>query len=430
MSSHFSKSIVQQITPFLGIGIMGACSFWRHGSSYFTDASMMLLCGVCLLILSLKISKASDHSCAPKAQPFFLWPLLCSFGIGLLYEVFIKTSLHMVHLPALNFNVSNYSPLLSLSTLFILTWASLIQKASYEKSDPVICYAYWPQSAVLRLPALISYYASSNGLFTIMVCSACFFLFDHGLSFNHFEQLDTFWITAYLAFGSGVILYLCRRNFTPSRPQLGLGILISLWLSHFIFMQYGHLLPPITSSFLQYKQKVLSITANLPLHTENAAISLPLSMLILWGVFWGSALSTVISLKPQAVAALSLGQYAGFYLSAQFLLNYPTIFSALFFGLIALNALRSKTPIHAIDCPWRDSKRLALKPTRWLMSMGLSPWIFCMVYSLSGKAAVFFVLHNFSLLVVLGLIYPLIYEIISYLFLRLEFYSSHLLYEK
>ena len=105
------------------------------------------------------------------------------------------------------------------------------------------------------------------------------------------------------------------------------------------------------------------------------------------------------------------GQILGLYCAIAGLKIYPMSCVFVFFSGIIINGLNSKSPIQAIDCPWRLSKRLPLKPSRWILGMGMSPWIFTMVYLLSGKNATFFVLHNFSLLIVIGFFYPVAYEI-------------------
>jgi len=411
MSSHFTKSIVQKITPFLGVGVMSLCALWRQDAIAFTESAMLMLCGTCLVIIMLQVSRTpATPAPIPAHTHFSCPPFLMVFCIGLMYELFINISMHLMQTPSIHGDSVYDGSTVSLQTLFIVTWAILIQKAFKNHSDPVICYAYWPQSVVLRIPALLTYYASSNGLFILMLSTFFFFVFDHVIPFANFEALDTCWLTVYLTCTALLILYISSRAFQPTRPQIGFNIIFFFWIAHFCFIEYGSQLPEIASSFLEYKYKMLLLTSEMPVNLEEATRSLPLSLLVLWGVFWGSALSRIFSLRWSNLMILIMGQCAGLYLSVYQLADHITLFTTLFFGCIAFNIMRSASPIHAIDCPWRRSKRLALKPTRWLMSMGLSPCIFCILYGLSGKPAIFFLLHNFSLLTAIGLLYPLIYE--------------------
>ncbi len=383
---------------------MSFAAILRHGSLGFSEWSALTLGFLCLGLISFN---SRCHNSVSFIFSFFMSILLSFF-----YQFFIQTSLFLCDsVQPVSQPEFAIPPELSLATLFILTWALLIAKAKDRRGDPVICYAYWPQSPLWRLPALISYYASSNGLFVLILCCISFLLFDTVLSIEHFESLDLITVLIYFVGSYALLLQLCQRPFFPKNPSIGLGFLGCLWVSHFLFMYYSPRIPWSFGNFGEYKRTIFFLMSGVSIPLDSATFTLSFSLTVLWGVFWGSALSRYIYWDLRIVAGVAFGQFLGFHGTLYLLQKEPTLCLIVFFALLGLNGLRAQTPIHMIDCPWRTSQRLPLRPIRWLIAMGMSPWIFAMLYTLSGKPSIFFMLHNFSLLIVLGLIYPFIWEI-------------------
>jgi hypothetical protein len=185
------KSSLQKITPFAGMALMMFSSFFRYGYVFFSEICSLVLifCSLILIIAQYHQIKKSSTEC----NIFSLSSWIMTFIVGIIYSLFIGTSLEILD----HTESFELSSLWSLSSLFLVCWASLIQRAKLLHDDPVICYAYWPKFLILRLPGLVSYYASSNGLFILILCCTWFFVFDHLLLLPRIYNFDTGYMLIY-----------------------------------------------------------------------------------------------------------------------------------------------------------------------------------------------------------------------------------------
>jgi hypothetical protein len=205
-------------------------------------------------------------------------------------------------------------------------------------------------------------------------------------------------------------------SFSSRKKSWSIFIVFLFWLGFVLFLSRFPSQWALGETLAVYKKKIFILSSAIPRTNDHFAITLPFSVAILWGVFFGSALSYYLKMHPIFLLITLMGTKSGLFLYTIISQSsMKNILPLIFFCTLLVNSIVSKSAVHSIDCPWRATKRNILKPKRWLMGMAMGPWTFAMIYSLYGKHPIFFLIHNFSLLVVFGLIYPLLCEISQFL---------------
>jgi hypothetical protein len=346
-----------------------------------------------LLLLGTPILWAV-HLPAPQEQKKSFLPiafLLGFFYTGLAESIaqlaFPSTTIITVHIPIFT---------KILLAHLVLLWAQMLRTSQEKGYDLLTCYAHWPVQPLWRIGSLISYYASSNGLF-VLTCATFFTLL---LEYTNFTpillQMDIGLYAGLVAFILIITKVCCSiRKFTNSPSYL----LLTLWcLIAFLFFYLSDK-PGLGITFNNLQKELMKTLLFLP---QPKILHVKFGLYLLLIPLFAAQLYKQQQINFPHSCYFFLGMLlAPFCLSKTFNLLIVTAF----LGAMLLNILTAKTPLHAFDAPFLKTQRHGLKAHRWLVQLSYAPLGLLLTQTLTSTAHVFIIIQNFGLLILISCYY-------------------------
>jgi len=286
----------------------------------------------------------------------------------------------------------------SFGLVLALYWWALLLRSEKNNYDLLVCYSYWPKSFLARMISVISYYASSNGLFILTLCLIWLPFFDL-LEAQNLDQLPTHMILMGIAVPIIVNSYISQMKYSVALKPYAFILLLAYWLWNGLFLYYiSHFTHHIQSlSIINYKSDIYHWIPNV----ESNQLMAHVSVHALWATYAGLMLARYVNRSPETI----LGMIIGVILWNTSISHYLswTLSWSLTLMIVILGAIRTKHPVHAIDSPWGQSQRTPLRLYRWLMPMGHCPWMIFIMDYLCGRPIFILMMNQFTILLMLGI---------------------------
>ncbi len=377
-SFHRKKGWLQKVTPFFAISFMWLISFYAQDRYLWPELSAFfgLISCTCYFMSEIAFFSHADSPAIAqhraKISDFY-----CGLGSSFSYII----SLSILQPDAMLKNFFDRENVFVLGLLFLIIQIiilRLIHRGVANQRPPLCCYGYWPSNPFLRLPSLLLYYSTSNGLFSLFLIVIGLFLLQLNMHlYNDLQSIDV------LAFCLYVLFYLGIARITQNFKTLSSVvqkysslILLTGWIIHIIFTAS---LNHFSWHFISFRTYIalfsdLGLAENML--TDNVNL---FSTLSIWGYFWGSYWAKQQPSWPTAgsVFLWILGVLSSFFILRFVIYTKKSGLILIAQGFLCLGVIvfffLNKTPLHQIDAPWHNTQRQALNIKRWLLSMVLAP---------------------------------------------------------
>jgi len=415
-----SKKSIRIIKQILGSTVIFFAGFIQQYYRFYLDV---------ILLLSTTILWASYLKSSEQKDSIKISRLIIIFFIGFFYRLFInKLSDFMLGGSLLYATPGFNTPILLLLIHIMIFWSQLVAKAHQQGYDYLVTYAYWPKNPLSKIPSLLVNFASSTGLFSIFCINIVILLLNIPFIKNSLRSLDLMVYIIFMILMMGVYahqimntLFLKIIKFNAPYPAI---ILIMSWLltGMTLLMLTTYNLCGLNIAFIQ------AFTAKILLFLPKPNLSLfPFSIALLLIPLSGNLLYHYPSKTPVMALFLFLGMKGYDYAQSIKDLD-PEMIAYLFIALMFMNLLMHRSPFHAFDAPFIVSKGSGLSPKRWLQNLTFRPISLLISLMIIPSRYFLILIQNFGLLMLVGLCYFSLIQLIQPLVSFLKNWYSDILY--
>jgi hypothetical protein len=414
-----SKKSIRIIQQLLGSSVIFFVGFIQQYYHFYVDIVLLFS----TIILWSPYLKASEQQ-----GSITIARLLIIFFIGFSYSIFIHKLSDFMLEGSLLYAIPEFNtPVLLLLTHIMIFWSQLVAKADQQGYDYLVTYAYWPNNPFLRIPSLMANFASNTGLFSMFCINVMILLLKVPFIKNSLLALDLmvyiiFMIVLLGLYGHHIMHPLFSKIMKYQAPYPALILIISWFvagLALFTLTPYN-----LCGLNIAYAQ---AFTAKSLLFLTKPNLSLfPFSIALLLIPVSGNLLYRYRSQTPIMALFLFFGMTA--YSYAHPIQHIDSkIIGYCFIALMSINLLIHKSPFHAFDAPFIISKGAGLSPKRWLQHLTFRPMSLLISLMIIPSHYFFVLIQNVGLLMLLGLCYFSLVQLIKPLVSLLKNWYSDIL---